>query len=230
MNTHYTYLLLMLFTVLGPFLLSFERRVHFVAKWKYLLVPNLITAIYFIVWDVLFTIKGIWSFNDRYILGYKFLHLPLEEYLFFFFVPFACVFNYEVANYYLKKDIPGKYAYYINGGILLLISIVGLLNLHRTYTAFNFLSAAILCAYIQFRVKPKWLGRFYMGYFISLLPFLIVNGILTALPVVSYNNAENLGIRIFTIPVEDTIYCLLLLMMNVWMYEGRKQQDSSSAE
>ena len=81
-------------------------------------------------------------------------------------------------------------------------------------------------AYIQFILKPTWLGRFYIGYFISLIPFFLVNGILTYLPVVTYNNAENLAIRIFTIPIEDTIYCLLLLLMNVTMYEWLKQRKN----
>lgn len=215
----------MLFTLSGPMLLSFDKRVAYFKKWKYLLLPFLLTAVYFVIWDSIFTAEGIWSFNERYILGYKFLLLPFEEYLFFFFVPYSCLFIYEVANYYFKKDILRKYAYTINSVILLAISVTGILNFHKAYTAFNFLSAAILLAYIQFILKPDWLGRFYVGYFMSLVPFLIVNGILTGLPVVSYNNQENLGIRIFTIPVEDTIYCLLLLMMNVAMYEWQKNKN-----
>jgi lycopene cyclase domain-containing protein len=66
------------------------------------------------------------------------------------------------------------------------------------------------------------MGWFYLAYFVSLVPFLIVNGILTSLPVVWYNNAHNLGIRLYTIPIEDTMYSLLLLLMNVWLYEGIK--------
>jgi ligand-binding SRPBCC domain-containing protein len=58
---------------------------------------------------------------------------------------------------------------------------------------------------------------------IFLFPFLIVNGILTgsflADPVVWYNNQENLALRIFTIPIEDFVYGLLLFLMNVTIYE-----------
>jgi lycopene cyclase domain-containing protein len=48
---------------------------------------------------------------------------------------------------------------------------------------------------------------------------LIVNGLLTALPVVIYNDLENIGVRIGSIPVEDFFYCFILLLMNISLYE-----------
>lgn len=217
----------MLGTITGPILLSFDKRVAFYKKWKFLPIPLFFTLLYFVIWDSYFTKIGIWNFNDLYILGKRFFLLPIEEWMFFIFVPFACIFIYECCNFYIKKDILQKYAYQINGIILLIISLVAILNFNKTYTAFNFISAAILMAYVQFILKPKWLGRFYVSYFISLFPFFIVNGVLTYLPVVTYNNTENLGIRIFTIPIEDTIYCLLLLLMNVIIYEWLKHRKIS---
>jgi lycopene cyclase domain-containing protein len=56
-------------------------------------------------------------------------------------------------------------------------------------------------------------------------PFLIVNGMLTALPVVEYNDAHTLGIRVFTIPLEDFFYFFLLLIMNLTIYEYMKKQQ-----
>ncbi|MFN8295727.1 MAG: lycopene cyclase domain-containing protein [Chitinophagales bacterium] len=224
MNAHYTYLYLMLATLAGPFLLSFSKHVQFVKKWKFLPLPLFITLVYFIIWDSLFTKYGVWSFNERYILGIKIFRLPVEEWLFFIFVPFACIFIYECVIYFIKTDFLKPYALKINGAVLIIISSVAVLNLDKTYTAFNFISAIVLFLYIQFVLKPDWLGRFYVGYLFSLIPFFIVNGVLTYLPVVTYNNSENLGIRIFTIPVEDTVYCLLLLLMNISMYEWQKDR------
>jgi lycopene cyclase domain-containing protein len=67
------------------------------------------------------------------------------------------------------------------------------------------------------------MGRLYLAFGMILIPFFIVNGILTGSfiddQVVWYNNDENLGIRIGTIPLEDTFYALLLFTMNVSLYE-----------
>jgi lycopene cyclase domain-containing protein len=73
------------------------------------------------------------------------------------------------------------------------------------------------------------MGYFWLAYFIHLLPFLVVNGILTGAttpePVVWYNNDENLGVRILTIPIEDTVYALTCLLLPItimeWMLERR---------
>ena len=60
------------------------------------------------MFDSFFTKYGIWSFNDSYILGYKVCLLPVEEWMFFIFVPFACLFIYENTNcnkYYVSFAI-----------------------------------------------------------------------------------------------------------------------------
>ena len=66
-------------------------------------------------------------------------------------------------------------------------------------------------------------GYFLISYLLTLIPFFIVNGILTdgdfdfvseTNPIVWYNDTENLSIRIITIPIEDFFYWLLLFL--VW--------------
>jgi lycopene cyclase domain-containing protein len=51
----------------------------------------------------------------------------------------------------------------------------------------------------------------------------IVNGLLTALPVVEYNGNVFSNIRLFDIPIEDFSYFLLLMLMNVFVYEKSKK-------
>ena len=70
------------------------------------------------------------------------------------------------------------------------------------------------------------MGKFYRFYLWHLIPFFIVNGILTGTgidgEVVWYNNAENLGIRLGTIPIEDSLYSLSLMLMNISIFEWLK--------
>ncbi|MBP6660046.1 MAG: hypothetical protein KA174_05150, partial [Chitinophagales bacterium] len=63
MSAKYTYLFLMLGTIAGPVLLSFDKRVSFYKKWKFLPIPLFITLLYFVIWDSYFTKIGIWNFN-----------------------------------------------------------------------------------------------------------------------------------------------------------------------
>ncbi|MGB0178070.1 MAG: lycopene cyclase domain-containing protein, partial [Owenweeksia sp.] len=81
-----------------------------------------------------------------------------------------------------------------------------------------------------------WLGRFYLSYLFVLIPFFIVNGILTGFgieeEVVWYNDQENMGTRIFTIPFEDAFYGMILILGVVSLYEyfGRKMGLSYAQE
>ena len=71
--------------------------------------------------------------------------------------------------------------------------------------------------------------------FFSLIPFIIVNGILTGYldfnnPPVWYNNAEIIGLRFLTIPVEDFLYNFVLMYINYMLFEfycRRKQKDTT---
>jgi lycopene cyclase domain-containing protein len=63
------------------------------------------------------------------------------------------------------------------------------------------------------------MGKFYIAYGVSLIPFYIVNGILTAVPIVMYNNAENMNFRVGTIPLEDHFYSMSLILLNLLFFE-----------
>ncbi|CAN5119383.1 hypothetical protein BH09BAC1_BH09BAC1_24230 [soil metagenome] len=216
------YLYLILFTAFFPLALSFDKRVSFVSYWRYFFPAMGVVALVFLAWDYLFTSWGIWGFNEEYLLGIYIANLPLEEVLFFAVVPYACVFIYECLRHYLPKAYLQPAAPYISIFLLVALPIIALLHISAFYTSVTFLAAAFFVLLSQFILKVKWMGWFYLAYFVCLVPFLIVNGILTAMPVVWYNDAHNLGIRLYSIPVEDTIYCLLLLLMNVLVYEALK--------
>ncbi len=225
MNTHYTYLLLDILSVLFPFLLSFDKKVTFYKSWKYLFPAMFITGIFFILWDIQFTANGVWGFNPTYITGINIINLPIEEVLFFICVPYACVFIYAVLCAYVKRDVI-ECAKPISVVLIIISLALSIIYYDRTYTIVNAGICCFLIIMAQFVYKFNDLGRFYIAFCISLIPFLICNGLLTSLPIVTYNNAENMALRIYTIPVEDVFYCLSLLLSCVLLMDYFKNKKS----
>lgn len=222
----FTYLLINFFTVFFPLVLSFDRKVHFVQYWRFIFPALGLTGLVFLFWDLIFTWEGVWSFNSNYITGIGIQGLPLEEILFFVTVPFACIFVYECLNQYIKADLLARWSKWISV-LILLISVLLLIQYYnRVYTLVTFGLLLPLVYFVQFVQKAAWLSRFYLAYFVSLIPFYIVNGLLTSIPVVLYNDAENIGFRVGTIPFEDHFYSLALLLMNVCWYEYFKKRTA----
>lgn len=219
----YLYLLLDVLTILFPFLFSFYSKANFAKKWKYLWIAILIPGFIFLIWDELFTQLNVWGFNSEYLTGIYLGSLPLEEVLFFVCIPYACVFTYEALNYLIKKDYLLSYRRSVSIALLILLAIVASLYTDRWYTVTTFSALGIYIILLEFVIKSAFLSRFYFAYILILIPFFIVNGILTGSfiegEVVWYNDTENMGIRIGTIPVEDIFYGMLLLLMNVSIFE-----------
>lgn len=219
----YTYLLINLISISIPLIASFDRRLNFYRDWKFFFPGMFLTLAFFIAWDVLFTHWGVWGFNPAYLTGVTLINLPIEEWMFFIAIPYACVFTYEALNYLIKKDYLGRSAKGISWTLVVVLSVVCVLHPERWYTAvtFGFTALFILLHLLVF--KSNYLGRFYFSYLVILVPFFIVNGILTGSfieeQVVWYDDSRNLGIRLFTIPIEDSIYGMLLIMMNVTFLE-----------
>jgi lycopene cyclase domain-containing protein len=227
----YTYLLINFFAILIPFIASFDRRNYFYSKWKYLFPAIAITGFLFIVWDMLYTSMGIWGFNPRYLTGIYIVNLPVEEILFFITIPFACVFTYDSLNYLIKKDLFGKISSIISFVLVAVLITVALLNLGKLYTSVTFLLTAAFILFHEIVLKSPYMGRFYFTYMFLLIPFFIINGLLTGTlieeQVVWYDNTQNLSIRILTIPVEDSVYGLLLILMNVTLFEYFKKDRAN---
>jgi lycopene cyclase domain-containing protein len=223
LSERYLYLWLNLLSISLPLIFSFYPAAPFYKKWKSLWVAILIPAIVFVVWDEWFTQMGIWGFNPRYLTGIYLGSLPLEEVLFFICIPYACVFTYFALNHLVKTDYFGPYQNRITWALVFLLLVFGVFNITKWYTAVTFISLAAYLVILAVWIKPGYLGRFYFAYLFILIPFFIVNGILTGSfieqEVVWYNPAEQLDIRMGTIPVEDTFYGMLLILMNVSILE-----------
>lgn len=210
------YLWLDLGSLALPLLFSFHPKIKFYKLWPSVLPGILLMALVFIPWDIYFTANGFWGFNPKYLTGIEWFGLPMEEWLFFFCIPYACLFTHHV----LSALIPGwpmrkKVAQWVYL-IVVLALIIGLwYGINQWYTATAFIYALLLLGLTQ-NTAPQLLPSFLMSYCIILIPFFIVNGVLTGSglpePVVWYNDGQNFGIRLGTIPLEDTVYNLGMLL------------------
>jgi lycopene cyclase domain-containing protein len=213
------YLILNIASFLIPFLYSFEKRMKYINRWKAIFPSIMITAVFFIVWDIFFTKIGVWHFNPRYHSGIEFFGLPIEEWLFFICIPYASIFIHFAFQYFYPKVSLSNSVVKIIYSILILILIPTIVfNFDKWYTAVNY-SLLVVVLTISITRFPNILNVFFITFLIILIPFSLVNGILTGSfieqPVVYYNNAENLGIRLGTIPVEDIGYAFTMLLMSL---------------
>ncbi len=210
------YLLLDILAVSVPLLLSFERHLKFYRRWKILFPAISIVMVPFLAWDILFTHYGYWGFNPDYLIGITILNLPLEEVLFFVVVPYASLFAYfsittHFPGYRIRESIARWLA--ITGLVAGLLT--GLLNISRPYTWVNFLFFALVNA-VVLRYRPKLFTFFIPIFPVLLLPFFVMNGILTgtgiADEIVWYSEKAITGIRLLSIPIEDIFFAYSLIL------------------
>jgi lycopene cyclase domain-containing protein len=178
----------------------------------------------FIPWDIWFTHWSVWQFNSDYICGLKVFLLPIEEWLFFIIIPFACVFIHEVLNYFFNKELESNAYVKISFVLALILAVSSVIWSDKLYTLVCF-SLTSVSLFILSIYQPKWIGSFFRTYLVSLIPFLIINGFLTGsfneTPIVSYSSNHIIGTRILNIPIEDSLYCLLMLLIVIAVYERK---------
>ena len=221
------YLWLDLGSLAIPLLFSFHPKIKFYRKWPSILPGILVMMLIFIPWDIYFTASGFWGFNPDYLTGIYWFGLPMEEWLFFICIPYACMFTHYVLtalvpNWPLREK-NNQWVYLILASLLIILLWYGY---QQWYTATAFLYALLILGLTQ-NLAPQVLPSFFMSYVVILIPFFLVNGILTGSglpePIVWYNDAENFGLRLGTIPVEDAIYNLGMLLTVVFVGELMQQ-------
>lgn len=219
----YTYILINFFTVIICFLASFDRRIQFNKLFGKFLLSSTIVAIPFIVWDIWFTGKGVWWFDYRYTLGVKISGLPIEEWLFFYCIPFACVFTYYCLEKFFKLAWADLFNNLIVFTAVIILCVAGLLYYERIYTLLTVIVTLITLCYLHFIAKKEWIARASFVYLVLMPGFFAVNGILTGSiipsPVVNYNPNDFLGIRMVTIPVEDAVYGYSQFLLNIYFFK-----------
>lgn len=213
------YLILLTLSISFPLVLSFDKKLQFYKKWKYVLPAITVVALVYISFDIWLTAQGVWGFNHQYHSNIVLWGLPLEEWLFFFIIPYASLFlHYSFVLYFPKIKLSNRITTSISLLLTVILFVVIVINPQLQYTTYIY-SFTILALGISLNWNHHLLNSFYITFLIILVPFVVINSILTGsfIPdeVVWYNNAENLGIRFLTIPIEDFAYAFSMLLFSL---------------
>jgi|SRR5690554_4636455 len=228
-----TYLFVNFFAVIICFIASFDKRIQFNKHFGTFLISATLVAIPFIAWDIWFTKLGVWWFNTDYTTGVIVAGLPIEEWMFFFFIPFACVFTY----FCFDKFFDLRWARAFNNVIVFVTTIICVVAaLHYYDKIYTFLTALITLATIltlHFILKKEWIGQASFVFMILMVGFFQVNGVLTGTglesPIVNYNPNHFVGVRMLTIPIEDAVYGYTQFMLVISCFTYFKDRKKTLA-
>jgi lycopene cyclase domain-containing protein len=210
----YLYLYINLAIIIFPLAIAFEKkRIRYYSRMKPVALSILTVGVLFVAWDVLATSRGHWSFNSAYLVGLRFLGLPIEEILFFVTTPFSCLFTYEALAYFLKDKralLLDKLSPIIGVSFVLLSFIF----LNREYTFLALLSVGMTLLFAQKLAAHLFSSRLYWSYIaVTFALFFAFNFLLTSLPIVEYSALATSGLRVTTIPVEDFMFNFSMLTL-----------------
>ncbi|MEO6028026.1 MAG: lycopene cyclase domain-containing protein, partial [Candidatus Binatia bacterium] len=212
------YLVFNLVVIAGPVIAAQHAATTFRRRWLPALTAIVIVAVPFIVWDILVTGRH-WSFNPAY-YSVHLAGLPLGEWAFFLTVPLACLFTWEMVSGGVDPTpVRRPVVVWEATGILLVVAAAAWAR-GMEYTA-------VACAALAAALALDLTGggrvsrhrRFAVFAVVVLGCTAVFNGYLTARPLVLYDPRYQLDVRLGTIPVEDFIYGLALVIANVTLFE-----------
>ena len=228
----YTYSFVLFFTVVICFIASFDKRILFNRYFGAFIKSAILVAIPFIAWDVWFTATGVWWFNTDYTLGIELAGLPLEEWLFFICIPFSCVFTYFCFDKFFKLDWLSGFNNIIVFVSVIICSVMALLHDDKVYTLVTAIATITTLIYLHFIARADWIGKASLVFTILMLGFIPVNGLLTGTgletPIVNYNPEDFLGIRILTIPIEDSVYGYTQFLLVLYFFKRFKHKHDEN--
>ncbi len=198
-----------------PLALSFDRKVAFWKKGPQVAAAILAVVVVFGAWDSWMASRGIWEFNPEHAGTWRFLHLPLGEWLFFICVPYACLFVLACVRSYFQDRAWGLKRRMVMIGVFIFFVFAWLFR-EKGYTWSVFLSAGLAIMALDVWVPATLRSRnFWVALGLTYVPFVIANGVLTGLPIVLYDNTQNLAIRVGSIPAEDFVFSFSMLALAV---------------
>jgi lycopene cyclase domain-containing protein len=193
-----------------------------VQYWRYAFPAIMLSLGVYVLWDAAVTDRH-WRFNTLYTLDFRLLKLPIEEWLFFITVPYACLFVKEVMTLFIGNSMKRELEW-VRAGMFALIPVgIIVFRVGKEYTGLVLIAlGAVAFLDRQLRTNIFLQTRTYW-FMLAVVGFTFVfNMYLTARPVLIYDAAYQLDIRVITIPIEDFGYGLSHILLCTVLYEYMK--------
>lgn len=217
---NYWYLLI-LFVLAGLTLFLFiKKSIVFIMELKYMLPAIIFSGTIFIMLKIRFLQSGFISFNENFLMHKNILNLPIEEWLFLLVISFFAFSVYILVNVKFEKFNKPNLFYVVSILLLMGFAYEAWYSRQKLIPFFVFFLLSIYFGYTLFRNRFKpHLTKFYISYFIVVIPFFLIKIFLNTLPVILYNNDFTLGIRLISVPVEEFANLFLLMLINITIFE-----------
>lgn len=96
---NFSYLLILLFVLIGSGWLEFVMRTRLLARWRSFLLTLVPVLVVFSLWDAYAISEGHWYFNPAKITGLiAWGGIPIDEILFFVVIPIASILTLEAVR------------------------------------------------------------------------------------------------------------------------------------
>lgn len=205
-------LFIFIFSWIGA--LSYPKKI--LPRVRPMIVDTAIVALFFIVWDQVVT-GWWWRFNPVYTLGILIGNLPIEEVLFFLIIPSSCLLIWVNLRVHTYDQWQWPVEQLVGVGLVVLTFISLAQGWWYTMTVCGLgvgicVWSAWTLKFLRKRAVSMWIG-------LVVVLTLIFNGYLTWRPVVLYEQSVKSGVMIGTIPVEDMLYGLILVVAVGMIYE-----------
>lgn len=232
----YEYLIFNIIVLSGPLFFGSLKKFYFLNKFRKAIISISISAIPFLIWDFAVAERH-WFFADQYTLGFRIFGLPIEEILFFFTVPYACLFTWQMVKKYLNTNGSNNSTNEDNNNIflqhekksiilffftltILIIAAVAALFAGKEYTAIALIYFSLSILFDRYWGSKIIFTKSFGIYFLFVSIFtLIFNGYLTWRPIVTYDEMYQMGFRVFTIPIEDFFFGFALMILSTSLFE-----------